>query len=159
MKRRGAFILFILSMACCLALTALWFRSVWCTDLLTRTGHDSSFTVLSSEGRIRFVWEDQGSSAGPPWKLLTGVDPQDMPTNESPNFFGFAFRNVKNVGTFPDFIETSVPFWFPLVLSGVVCFLCRPRLRSTKGRCPSCGYDLRATPTQCPECGEIPPNR
>jgi hypothetical protein len=44
------------------------------------------------------------------------------------------------------------------VLLGVVegCAFARRRVRSARGRCPSCGYDRRglAADAACPECGK-----
>jgi hypothetical protein len=62
------------------------------------------------------------------------------------------------------FFEWRIPYWRPLVLSGLAILyfsvpwpiITRANRRMAKGFCPTCGYDLRATPDRCPECGQTP---
>jgi len=78
--------------------------------------------------------------------------------------FEFAYHISRyansNIQQIPLTNELRIPYWFQMLVAGVLPSLwwirARERRRRTRHNlCAGCGYDLRATRTRCPECGRM----
>jgi hypothetical protein len=179
----------VVSLAVCLATTALWVRSVTVRDELVRIDRmPRGFTrwtrIISHRGVI--AW-----GAEPPsrriYEMLTiraeawhyhrgfsmtnGPLPRELVWKPSRvQEYGFIFHageqpilDAVGLSFAPDRV-VALPHW-SLVLSTALlpAFVGGRRYRGARrlrrGLCPACGYDRRATPDRCPECGAPAPAR
>lgn len=183
MKRLRSLIILtaiVMSFVACSFAIALWIWSFDRAETLTWDRSRRHYELTSERGGIiygtkpygldyspiqhnpdrgRHVWFDEGS-----WETSVGwFAPQ-------PGLLGFYSRSgdyeplMNGMGgrVLPaehyDFWR--IPYWFPVVITGLPAALFLGRLilrraakRSPAGCCPTCGYDLRASKHRCPECG------
>ena len=176
----------LLSLLLCFAITVVWIRSYFTTDVFhqysTRDVQNRSYRPIISveigKGGIGFshiFWSTPiGSPAGSQseplnhWKESPHYpDFRDFKfrPNAAP-FLGFKFKrfaasipNSSTVSIFA-FIVPLWSLWLVFLLVSTPELLYRYRLfrrRRIPGLCPHCGYDLRASPDRCPECGKYFP--
>jgi hypothetical protein len=175
-RRRLLNLVTLLSLLLCLAVCALWVRSVWgFCDAITAT-RASSWTAYSCENTLclQRVFKVGGPSAASAsvlpasnrWQVglggkVYGPRYHQMMSTRSPHVGGFS-PDVSS-GPYDAWSRTEVrflafPHWVVAALCAVVPLArlavgVRDRRRHATGLCPRCGYDLRATPDRCPECG------
>jgi hypothetical protein len=160
------------SLLLCVALLALWARSMSTSDFWLYSGETGEHRVSVREGRI--VWERTTPSQFAPVYSHGASSVDDISVSIAEDWlraeFGdrqpAAFDYARRVTSGRHFIApvsrtiTVFPVWAIAALCGapaavfVLSRLCRARLRPRRGgTCVRCGYDLRATPARCPECG------
>ena len=183
MKRRLFTTLSALSLLLCVAMAALFLRSVWFADWIRfdsirRAGEGDgrraiNSLVASDAGGLLFRWETyvRPSGAWAPRGSDNGrwasVGSERRPAGPSLagsltfrcgwNQYQYQYQpgGMRPVLT----VGVAFPTWLLALLFAVLpAASLRRRLRPKRrpGLCPSCGYDLRATPDRCPECGAVP---
>lgn len=161
------------SLALCVLMGGLWVRSYFASDMVTYKSEEIDYSIIVSTGQLhldRRIW---------PERIRTVDDRHRLQFNlHRPAHSGQAFRttflgrmgfgylnNFSELNPYPiPLHQLTMPFWFLLILTGVLplhcCWLMRGRWRREKrrrlGLCEQCGYDMRATPERCPECGASP---
>ena len=127
--------------------------------------------ILSSQGAVsvEYTYEDcirrymdpyEMPQLGKGWMLTTERKPAER-LEVGGGWMGFGWRFEAQVH--PTRMErytriVAVPYWFVVVVSGVLPAVWlrrggRRRHRVRHGLCVNCGYDLRASGERCPECG------
>ena len=160
------------SLLLCVAVLALWMRSMSTSDSWFCSGETSQHRVWVREGRI--VWERITPSQVKPGYSHSAISVDDVSVsiaedwlradfgNQRPAAFDYS-RRVRPGSLFIAPVSRTIavfPVWAIAALCGapaamfVLSRLYRVsrRLRR-RGTCVHCGYDLRATPARCPECG------
>jgi hypothetical protein len=174
-RRRRFDFLTILSLLLCLATVALWVRSYWRYDGLTRycdarPNVARIFQMRSNFGElgIDFFQYDDRNRRVPGWQYLVGSNPRasnvESQTGLPPSIRVASFLSFGYVhGGLPSYFIRAIyfPHWFLVLLLAILPAsrlrsILRTRHRHRAGLCPHCGYDLRATPDRCPECGHAP---
>jgi hypothetical protein len=172
-----------LSLILFVAVVALWVRSYWVSDDVTRESADGegfwswSFahagrgrlllvrhTIAYSSGGNRHPaglrWDRK---AGPPsadWPMIAAGAGSDVVGWQFAGF-GHRWRDEQKLYGADRCDWVTLPIWFAAAVTGAVSApgsaaharRRRRRWRERRGLCPTCGYDLRATPDRCPECG------
>jgi hypothetical protein len=175
MTRRLLNLLTALSLLLCVAVVALWVRSIWVSDTLKWVHAQDApavagWTTFYSGGGAFGVGRAECTYLGPNaeaaaqalrlrlpwWESIDGA------TLASANLLPAAMTHVQNqTNRRSNSQYIQLPYWIPTALL-VALPLVRLRShvhhrRSLKrlrtAICPRCGYDLRATPDRCPECG------
>jgi hypothetical protein len=151
------------------ATVALWVRSYWCEDNVTRAPPAEPAAQRSFQG----LWSGGGGVAvyagtrSPPipadvepegwdWKSFDARRPVPYAGGVPVNGWGFGQEShgipgvrVRSV-VFPLWLPTILFVALPLTM---LAFFVRRRRRTKPWRCVKCGHALRATPERCPECG------
>jgi hypothetical protein len=163
------------SVAMCAATVALWIRSEFAFDWISRAqGNWNEKRVIvenliTDNGRfeINVAVYSGGNIFNSPWTHAQNPKTQIGP-NKSIDSHGsldhassFVFRHDPTAhGTAKILLIIILPLWaiaaFFCAIS-VWAFLIVKRRRRIRARefCAACGYDLRATPDRCPECGTM----
>jgi hypothetical protein len=153
MRRRLFNALAVMSLVVCMAMIALWARSYWRCDVISRASATMNppglrtRTAMSSKGVIALNWANHQSSmpvrqSWTRWKRYNS-DAVDIRVGW-----------LRKEGSW----EVHLPHWVYILLASVLpsWWLLRWRARREKAwLCQTCGYDLRATPERCPECGKV----
>jgi hypothetical protein len=183
MTRRLLNLLTLLSLLLCVAVAALWVRSYWRFDRLTRCeGRRSDGDYVQTNvhvalgrgslylDRFRICSEKPTLFvAGTVWNRFTDSESAGRSDYENlkwdSRWAGFRlFRNSLTpaesggLDMSMDVTVVGIPLWALAVLTGVAparWIYTRSRCRHTISTCSQCGYDLRATPDRCPECGAV----
>ena len=181
MRRRLFSILSMASLLVCAAVTALWVRSYFATDVLGRermyttpnTHERSTLYLIAQRGRLLYdrAWYFEQA----PMTLELGERVYPMHHYTVPEFdfakwlgrrdgfrlvgFGWS-RTQRPLPEAVDATRAAVPCWALWLSSAVLPWAWwrqwrRRRARRRRGACLACGYDLRATPGRCPECGAV----
>lgn len=175
MKRRISYIFVAVSIVASMLIVALWLRSYFVFDRITRLHglDDSTYSaaeILSVRGKLIITRETVGigwhlelagklsgtdytleSSRGVPW----GVHEHE----DASTYLGFSYV-IEPRGGFRKFgsYYIAIPLWPLLAITLIPSLLLARRwLRvqycKRRGHCIICGYDLRESPERCPECG------
>ena len=167
MKRRLFSILFVVSLLLLLAVCALWVRSYWQADCLSRFDGGVQRGIMSTRGRVS-LWRAENTTVrehpDQVWGMWSGAASDLEEFRILPSSyrqfvgFGYAEWSSQSVsGLHQSEHELVVPLWAVAVASALLPSLSLfgfwRRRADRPGLCPSCGYDLRATPERCPECG------
>lgn len=170
MLRRLLNLVTALSLLLCLAVVALWVRSHFRSDTISRE-ENTKCSLSLSRGEVMFV--HQGEWA---WNFEPRVRPLEWhywavpgtgnPSDSAVRIFGGGYWEVAGFGHAAGrpaglgvMLRVYVfPLWFvalcSALLPGIKVWAWRRRSRARRsGLCPACGYDLRATSGRCPECG------
>jgi hypothetical protein len=184
MKRRMLNFLAALSLLPCVATAGMWVRSHAAADYVSYYRSVGSGRDVMSRDRILSVASAEGaaivstmhilrphggfeSGAWTGWRYRRAPSHPDLipialatpvfgaPVTVDVGGAGFAiqYRNGR--------FTAMAPWWSLLAAAGLgpgVWAWGRRRAgrRTSRGLCPSCGYDLRASPDRCPECGANP---
>ncbi|HET6247856.1 MAG TPA: hypothetical protein VFE47_09170 [Tepidisphaeraceae bacterium] len=148
------------------AAAAVWLRSHWCDDWISRSADQTSTFAMSFDshhGRFA-IWR----------RCMRGGDPRPMHwTLDANGYQGqdpFIFwdwntgiggcNTLTSVSWATRSRAVMLPDWaivFLLMAPPIAWFAGtsrrRIRRRQRAGLCPACGFDLRASPLRCPECG------
>ena len=169
MKRRLLNLLTALSLLLCVALCALWVRTLWRQDVVRFPGRRHNlFTtphVVWSATAGRPYWEGPAYESYEPNRKFAatfgpffGYSRRPAPGGSRHAALGFAYLSyLQPPPNACRFTYIAVPLWAFVALSALMpAERLRRRLRRRRvGTCAFCGYDLRATPGRCPECGTI----
>ncbi len=158
----------LLSLVLCLAIVALWIRSltspvpaIFWGDSVRSIGHHVSVTGGSFCYHTTWGSKPMNLSAG---EIAMGTfsshwDHWGISRTRS-SWVRQDRSGRRTAGNFGTDQETCVSMFWPLLVfaaAGIGSTLkFHAARRRTPGICPICNYDLRATPDRCPECGTIP---
>jgi hypothetical protein len=166
------------SLLLCLAMLALWVRSHWVYDQVTRSQivpPGRVFTTLRSlPGRLMWdrLYLTYPKRPPPEWARPWPTARWSWDTSDaighSPILEGWGSRwelvrqpyRGQDHGEGGWYQVLMLPHWSLAVATAVLpVWWLVGRLRRRRfgeGCCQKCGYDLRATPGRCPECGSTP---
>jgi hypothetical protein len=176
--KRGVFnMLAALSLLLCVASAAMWVRSYFAYDLLSRStsdaaaGNDRRVTLRSSQGCFLIVcdlrhlppsvYSPAAFRPAAKWEYSSTA----KPIGQYQKWYWFAHYPPRTSRVINLYTKASGIGMFDtwgagcqlLPLAGVLAILPLSaffiRRKAVPGQCPTCGYDLRATPDRCPECG------
>ena len=159
----------MLSLLLFLLLTALWVRSFWRLDEVSRvTVQNETQGAISFRGAVHLSrataktagardakWDVYPIAAGTTWA-------DHYPTGLGWNHLGFGAAGSVGTSRLTPWLFRNevliVPYWAlcaatSLPLAPTFWRFVRRQMRRRRGQCPACGYDLRASPGRCPECG------
>jgi hypothetical protein len=157
----------VLSLVLAVLVAGLWVRSYSHRYQLERSAFPKSTAYVNSDyGAIEsavMIWIPRAAARDASWGLYQGEARERSSYDTShPYSHSFAgFRVGHRTSSNAEIFGVQLPHWALLLTS---LSLPAARLRvlrirrgaSSRGLCPSCGYDLRATPERCPECGAVP---
>jgi hypothetical protein len=170
----------VLSVAFCVAASAMWIRSYLELDDISYSSKWHVHNFSSHRGRAFIQWgwstEDMLERASAPYRdggwvwdtapsgATLGVEPRSRGWKLGGfDCFLWQSRRTNSVGqpAAGEFV-LIIPWWFLIVVAALLPIgwlnsACRGKRRARFGQCLYCGYDLRATPDRCPECGTSPP--
>jgi hypothetical protein len=158
MKRHFFNLAAAISLVLCVAVCALWLRSLYVCDLVGRFGHPTIF-VRCESGLLRPHWTPSQLGAPPGW-----THRQWPLGGERSAWFwlgssawaqlGFMYAAGETNDNQP-IHQLAVPLYAVLLAAAILpaAWLIRRARRSRPGCCAHCGYDLRESPDRCPECG------
>jgi hypothetical protein len=177
-KRRLFNALAAMSLALCLTILALWIRSQFVSDSMSRetwdvaAGELADWGVLVSQGQIEL---GRSVERAPPGSfvfmyryrpgLKHGGEWWALPIHHSGTFwlkyerpYTLPLSSTLN-GTMAEWSVGCRLWVLALAFALLPARWALSRRRPQPGCCGVCGYDLRATPDRCPECGTTPPAR
>ena len=171
MPRRLLNLLSALSLLLCAAVVAMWVRSHWVGDRLSRQADGRAHAVYSGRGGFGVSCLTNGQPPrGLRWQRVNAPDYPFTATSPPTPAERLGFQSYKGAVRFGGldrppmpFRNVVVPYWAVSVAAAapsvaIMALTARRRRRERRlsgGLCPSCGYDLRASPNQCPECGSL----
>jgi hypothetical protein len=149
----------LLSLLLCIAATALWVRSHFIADQLSKTGSAGYELIDSDHGVIAYVVAHESSPLDPPspWRRhsVHGTFGGGFDTNLGSSISNWTVHTVSVRAH-----SWWISHWMVVIATAAAPLLRLPRVcnrtrarRHQKGLCLACGYDLRASPSICPECG------
>jgi hypothetical protein len=163
-----------LLLALCLAIGALWARSLSIQDPWGWNNHRQNFSILSSKGILEFWFESRLQLPTKQFGLYhhttTAIDETfsdwvEMTIERNWFWHGFGVMiSHEAVGDPPTkFVSVAIPDWFLIVLLLAILGLwvklfAIKRPSSVWPTCSKCGYDIRASNERCPECGTLVKN-
>jgi hypothetical protein len=166
----------VLSLLLCVGLAALWVRSYYVSDWVSRTllfvvngPNATEWSGFAANGHVRlsrksYKWRGEVS---PLLETNSHVWTWERHPPAPAGRFDSAFRTLmgfdfdwstdydSGLGFTISYSSVAFPLCLPAVLFALLptVRLYRRIRRHPQGHCPTCGYDLRATPGKCPECG------
>ena len=172
MKRRFLNVLTALSLLLCVAVSVLWVRSYWASDVLewvyVSPAELRAVTVSTTSGGLTVSNRTGGPVVARPgqdrngwsfWRYSESIFStvgRPKPSWQWPGF-DHEVNDLSIIGKRTEW--WGVPLWLPWLLTAIPSSALMLRLRRPRhpvGHCARCGYDLRATPDHCPECGTRP---
>jgi len=155
LKGRLFNVLAAVSLALCLAVTALWVRSYIASDQLVWYRRPYLAMAETYVGVVETSLSRWMPRAPGPvgWSFSSG--------HYHPPYEHLAVHRQRPPPGRSDWNRCLIvlPMWLvllPTALPLVAWWRHRRRASRNTGKCPQCGYDLRATPDRCPECGMVP---
>jgi hypothetical protein len=160
-----------LSLLLCLAMIALWSRSLVGDDrigywFLSANHKLDMYCLHSGAGSIGiFLCKDGDGYGSAPDRGFTVALAPNTTHGVPPGVLGFVYRHGSStvVGGAPTisgvYTYAMVPYLLLIVLSALAPVNALIRARRTAqrlklGQCRHCGYDLRGSMPRCPECGQ-----
>jgi hypothetical protein len=155
----------VVSLVLCVATAVLWVRSYRVRDLWSESDGHTIDSVDLHAGWISVARLSVNPPLGDPWPWRHDAQPVQPPqwagweralgigTEDNTGRMGVtAFRHRSW-----SVAHRLVVAMTAVLPAGWLVRVLRVRRRTSRGRCPACGYDLRVTPARCPECGAVPP--
>src|SRR5687768_3586047 len=181
MKRPLRRAIVLLSTPLTVALLALWLRSYFVLDEVSRVDETGATQALVSfGGSIHLIRCDTLAAARAaswdayPFSGRATLGPLYDPLLAERRLLGFAqyvrpavtrgtFLNGSSVELVPWLAGSTyeawvIPLWGPTLVVSIPALVALTRwtrqiVRRRRGQCVQCGYDIRATAVRCPECG------
>lgn len=175
MKRKLLTILSAMSLALCVFTCVLWVRCDGSnSDEIGLNSSTTLYGLFSTDGRVYAgaYWD-----AADPWKVSPGFHcgsdhgwsfgfycmVMSREHGHEWGGFGVTVADLPPDRMAPNIRQVTAPHWFlALAFAALPVWwgfrrtkALRLARRSSRGLCPSCGYDLRASAERCPECGVV----